>query len=119
MIVQGSDRTGLPSKPGPREALILAVLAVAALVVAWTLTTGGAAMAAPRPQDSPVAPPEQLSPLPTAAPSVEPAAPAAPPAPESQPTVAATPEPPIPMAALIGVMLAIGLIALIVGLRRR
>jgi hypothetical protein len=99
--------------------LLLAVLAAAALVIAWALTAGGAALAGPLLQDSPIATPqEQLSPLPTAAPPVEPA-PATTLTPQPQPAAAATAEPPIPMAALIGVMLVIGLIALVVGLRRR
>ena len=98
---------------------MLAVLTVAALVIAWTLTAGGAALAGPLLQDSPIAPPEQLSPLPTVAPSGEPTAPATTPALQPQPTAAVKAESPIPMGALIGVMLVIGLIALVVGLRRR
>jgi hypothetical protein len=118
--VQETDRPNLPSKPGQQEALTLAVLAVAALAIAWALMAGGAALAGPLLQDSPLAPPpEQLSPLPTAAPSVKPTAPAPTPALQPQPIAAAKAEPPIPMAALIGVMLVIGLIALVVGLRRR
>jgi hypothetical protein len=98
----------------------VAMLAVAALMIAWTLTAGGAALAGPLLQDSPLAPPpEQISPLPTAAPSAEPTAPDPTPALQPQPTAPATAEPPIPLAALIGVMLVIGLIALVVGLRRR
>jgi hypothetical protein len=119
-IVQETDRSSFPSKPRPWEAFTVAMLAVAALMVAGTLMAGGAALAGPLLQDSPLAPPpEQLSPLPTAAPSVESAAPATTPALQPQPTAAATAEPPLPMAALIGVMLVIGLIALVVGLRRR
>lgn len=100
---------------------MLAALALAALVIGWTLTTSAAALAGPLLQDSPlVTPQEQLSPLPTTTPAVEPAqpAPAATPAPES-PVVPPTAEPPIPIGVLIGVMLAIGLVALVVGLRRR
>ncbi len=98
----------------------MAMLAIAALMIAWTLTAGGAALAGPLLQDSPLAPPpEQLSPLPTVAPSVEPAATNTAPTLQPQPTAAAKAEPPVPMAALIGVMVVIGLIALVVGLRRR
>lgn len=120
--MQGTDRPSLPIKPRQREALILAALAVAALVIAWTLMAGGAALAGPLRQDSPVAPPqEQLSPLPTAAPAVEPAqpAPAATPTPEPQPVPPTAAQPPIPIGVLIGIMAVIGLAALIIGLRRR
>ncbi|HSN75894.1 MAG TPA: hypothetical protein VL334_12540, partial [Anaerolineae bacterium] len=86
--MQKTDRPSLPGKPRQQEALTLAVLAVAALAIAWALTAGGAALAGPLLQDSPIAPPqEQLSPLPTAAPSVEPT-------PQPQPAAAATVEPP-------------------------
>jgi hypothetical protein len=89
-------------------------------MIVWTLTASGAVLAGPLLQDSPLAPPpEQLSPLPTVAPSVEPTAPTTSPALQPQPTAAAKAEPPVPMAALIGVMLVIGLIALVLGLRRR
>ncbi len=101
---------------------MLAGLAVAALVIAWTLTAGGAALAGPLLQDSPIATPqEQLSPLPTAAPSVEPAqpAPTTTPAPEPQPALPDVAEPPLPIGVLIGVMAVIGLAALIIGLGRR
>lgn len=118
-IVQETDGPSLPSKGRPWQAFTVAMLALAALMVAWTLTAGGAALAGPLLQESPVAPPEQLSPLPTAAPSVEPTAPATTPALQPQPTAAVKAEPPIPMGSLIGVMLVIGLIALVVGLRRR
>lgn len=120
--MQGTERPSLPSKPRQREALILAALAVTALVIVWSLTAGGAALAGPLGQDSPVAPPqEQLSPLPTAAPAVEPArpAPTTTPASEPQPAIPATAQPPIPIGVLIAVMAVIGLAALIIGLRRR
>jgi hypothetical protein len=100
------------------EIVIVVALAITALAIAWTVTAGGAALAGPLLQDSPLAP-EQLSPLPTAAPSVEPAATNTALTLQPQPTAAAKAEPPVPMAALIGVMLVIGLIALVVGLRRR
>lgn len=117
--MQGTDRPGLLNKPRQKEALILAALAVAALIVAWTLTAGGVALAGPLGQDSPVAPPqEQLSPLPTAAPPVEPAQPVPTMAPEPQPVVPAA-EPPIPIGVVIGIMAMIALAALIIGLRRR
>ena len=97
----------------------MAVLAIVALVIAWTLTASGAALAGPLLQDSPVAPPEQLSPQPTPALPVEPAqsAPTATAIPEPQPAAAATVQPPIPIGVLIGVMAVIGLAALFIGLR--
>ncbi len=99
------------------EILAVAALAITALAIAWTVTAGGAALAGPLLQDSPLAPlPEQLSPLPTAAPPTEPAPTATP---ETQPAAPAPVEPPIPLGALIGVMAVIGLAALIIGLRRR
>ncbi len=116
-IVQKLDHPGLRSKPRLREALILALLAVVALTVAWTLAASSAALAEPMLQDSPVASPEQLSPLSTTASSVEPTETA--PIPALQPAAAIKAEPPIPMAALIGVMLVLGLIALVLGLRKR
>lgn len=114
------DRSSLHRSPRPREAFILAALAVAALVIGWSLTAGGAALAGPLLQDSPIAAPqEQLSPLPTGLPAVEPTqpAPAATPAPE--PAASTATEPPVPIGVLIGVMAVIGLAALIIGLRRR
>jgi hypothetical protein len=98
----------------------VAALALAALVIAWALTAGGAAQAGPLLQDSPLAPPqEQLSPLPTAAPTSEPAPPAPAATPTPEPAAPATVEPPVPIGVLIGVMAVIGFAALIIGLRRR
>jgi len=115
--VRDTDRPSLPGKSRQREALILTALAVAALVIAWTLTAGSAALAGPSLQDSPIAAPqEQLSPLPTAAATVEPAQPAPTPAPAPESLAA---QPPVPIGVLIGVMAVIGLVALIIGLRRR
>jgi hypothetical protein len=102
------------------EIVVVVALAITALAIAWTMTAGGAALAGPLLQDSPLAPaPEQLSPLPTDVPSVKPTAPATAPTLQPQPAAVAKAEPPIPLAAIIGVMLVIGLIALVVGLRRR
>jgi hypothetical protein len=96
------------------------MLAVAALMVAWTLTASGAALTGPLLQDSPIAPQEQLSPLPTAAPTVEPTqSPAQAATPTPPPSALATAESPLPMAVLIGVMAVIGLAAVIIGLQRR
>jgi len=96
------------------------MLAVAALMVAWTLTASGAALTGPLLQDSPIAPPEQLSPLPTAAPTVEPKqSPAQAAMPTPPPSDLATAESTLPMAVLIGVMAVIGLAAVIIGLQRR
>jgi hypothetical protein len=120
--VKDPDRTSLRSNLGQRETLILAALALAALVIGWTLAAGGTALAGPLLQDSPIAAPqEQLSPLPTALPAVEPTqlVPTALPAQEPQPATPAAAQPPVPIAVLIGVMAVIGLTALIVALRRR
>lgn len=104
-----------------REASILVALAVVALFIAWTLTGSSAAQAGALAQDSPLAPQEQLSPLPTALPAVEPTqpVPTALPAQEPQPATPVAAQPPVPIAVLIGVMAVIGLTALIVALRRR
>lgn len=115
--MKDTDRPSLPSKSRQWEALILTALAVAALIIGWTLTAGNAALAGPSLQDSPVAAPqEQLSPLPTTAATVEPAQPTATPAPAPESPVA---QPPVPIGVLIGVMAVIGLAALIIGIRRR
>lgn len=111
-----------------RHLEVLALLAVMALALAVALSTGASQAARSLAQDSPVSPVEQTPPaLETATP--EPTAttltaPTATPSPspsseEMLPEAAPIPEPPIPVAALAGLMLVIGLIALVIALRRR
>jgi hypothetical protein len=92
-----------------------------ALACAWILTASSPATAGALHQDSPLATPqEQLSPLPTAEPELaQPTPTAAPVVPAAPTTAEPVTEPPIPLAALVGIMAVIGLAALIIGLRRK
>ena len=98
-----------PSTRPRRELALLLALALLALAVSVLMTAGRPAAAGPLHQDSPVSPVD--SPLPT--PSDGPVLPT--PQPDETP---GTMRPPIPVPVLAGIMLAIGAVALVVGVRR-
>ena len=104
-----------------KDVALLLVLAGLALGLAGLLAAGDPAMASNLSLQSPVSPVEQ--PAPTMAPAAEPAAaPGATTMPALSPEAAESPsdsQPPIPVGVLAGLMVVIGLVALVIGLRRR
>lgn len=108
----------LASRSHWRKAALLALLAALALTLTAVLAAGRPAVAGPLSQTSPVSPLPQPTMQPAASPQPLETATALPettPAPASGSTAL---KPPISTAALAGVMLVIGLIALIVAWRR-
>lgn len=93
-----------------RSLTLLILLAVAALALAVVLVNSSAALAGSLGQDSPVAP-QHLSPLST---DVTPPAAAQP-----APAATAPSQPPVPVALVAGVMVALVLLAILLGMRRR